>query len=73
MFFYSILIINYKINVPGDLRDTGMTLARRGRACQRASTFTVAATLRLAPSWSCRHPKAHRKTHPLNFRWTRYR
>lgn len=45
-----------------------MTLARRGRACQRASTLTVAATLRLAPSWSRRHPKARRKTHPLNFR-----
>lgn len=49
-----------------------MTLARRGRACQRASTFTVAATLRLAPSWSRRHPKARRKTHPLNFRSTQY-
>lgn len=50
-----------------------MTLARRGRACQRASTLTVAATLRLAPSWSLRHSKARRKTHPLNFRSTRYR
>lgn len=56
---------------PGDLRDTGMTLTWRGRSCQRASAFTVAAALCLAPSWSRCHPEAHRKTHSLNFRSTR--
>jgi len=49
-----------------------MTLTRRGRACQRTFARTVVAALRLAPSWSRRHPGTRRKTHPLNFRSTWY-
>lgn len=38
--------------VTGDLRNAGMTLARRGRPCERAASLVVAAANRLAPSSS---------------------